>query len=206
MRPRVPSLARAALAAVLLAVLVTAAPTASRAAAPGPADACVAGTVWEDRSSGVKYICIYDEIYGGSRWELLESGQRGGDAQPYRSATYGCLGMAAGLSALSGGGADAIVRSYRWPCAHQWDRVAQPAGELRSRVVIQRYGPSGWSTCRDTGYAYNTVAAYGWLAGYDMGSTADCGSGTYRALGFGGFYQGGSWRTGGLTTPSAWLP
>ena len=193
-----------AIGLVSIALIVPA--SVSGANGPAPNEVCVPGTIWEDLSSGVKYICIYDEVYGGSRWELLESGQRGGDAQPYRSTAYGCLGMAAGISGLSGGGADSIVRSYRWPCAHQWDRMAQPAGELRSRVLIQRYNASGWSTCRDTGYAYNTVAAYGWLAGYDMGTTADCGSGSYRALGFGGFFQGGLWRTGSLTTSYVWLP
>lgn len=189
---------------VSIALILPAA--ASAAAGPAPNEVCVPGTVWEDLTSGVKYICIYDELYGGSRWELLKSGQRGGEAQPYRSATNGCVDLAAAISMTSGGGADSVVRSYRWPCAHQWDRTTQPPGELRSRVVIQRYGSSGWSTCRDTGFAYNTATAYGWVAGIDMGSGADCGSGSYRALGFGGFFQGGSWRNASLTTPSAWLP
>ena len=190
----------------LVSIALVAPGSVSGANGPAPNEVCVPGTVWEDLASGVKYICIYDEIYGGSRWELLASRQRGGDTQPYQSTAYGCLGLAAGISGLSGSGADSIVRTYRWPCSHQWDRVQQPAGELRSRVVIQRYGTGGWSTCRDTGYAYNTVAAYGWVTGYDMGSAADCGSGSYRALGVGGFFQDGLWRTGSLTTPSIWVP
>jgi hypothetical protein len=39
-----------------------------------------------------------------------------------------------------------------------------------------------------------------------MGAAADCGSGTYRAIGFGSFYQGFLWRGGSLVSPSAWLP
>lgn len=175
-------------------------------AAPPPNEVCVPGTVWEDLTSGVKYICIYDEIYGGSRWELLENGrQRGIEEQPYRSTAYGCLDLYGSFSAESGGGGDAIVRTYRWPCTHQWDRVVQPAGELRSRLVIQRFSGSTWTTCRDTGYAYNTSTAYGWVAGIDMGISADCGSGSYRTLAVGGFYQSG-WHTGGVITSSLWVP
>ena len=176
------------------------------AAGPPPNEVCVPGTIWEDLTSGVKYICIYDELYGGSRWELLESGrQRGTEEQPFGSSTYGCLDLYAAITGLNGSGADASVRTYRWPCTHQWERVPQPIGELRSRVVIQRYSGSAWSTCRDSGYAYNTSTAYGWVMGIDMGAGADCGSGTYRALGFGGFYQAG-WHTGGVIVPSLWLP
>jgi hypothetical protein len=197
---------RLRIATGLVAIAFFGSAAAPVSAGPAPNEVCVPGTVWEDLASGVKYICIYDEVYGGSRWELLESGQRGGEAQPYRSGTYGCVDLAAAISMSAGGGADAIVRSYRWPCAHPWDRTTQPTGELRSRVVIQRYGGTGWSTCRDTGFAYNTISAYGWVAGIDMGSGADCGSGSYRAIGSGGFFQGGSWRNASLTTPSAWLP
>ena len=85
-------------------------------------------------------------------------------------------------------------------------RVAQPTGELRSRVMVQRYGASGWTTCRDTGYVYSSSVAFGWVAGVDMGTASDCGSGSYRAIGYGAFYQGGSWRAGSYVTPSAWLP
>jgi hypothetical protein len=73
-------------------------------------------------------------------------------------------------------------------------------------VILQRYGASGWTTCRDTGYVYNTSVAFGWVAGVDMGTAADCGSGSYRALGYGSVYQGGGWRGGTYTTPVAWLP
>jgi len=182
-------------------------PTAAfGAGGPAPAEPCVPGTVWEDQASGVKYLCVYDEAYGGSRWELLPSRQRGSDGTTYRSSSYGCLFQTVGLSGLSGGGADAASRTYRWPCATIRDRIVQPPGEIRSRIVIQRFGGAGWTSCRDSGYAYNTSTSFGWLAGIDMGGSADCGSGSYRAVGFGAFYQGGLWRGGSLYTPSLWLP
>ena len=199
---------RSALACLLaLAILLAGAidPSAVRAGSgPAPGETCVPGTVWEDTSSGVTYICIYDELYGGTRWELLSSGQRGDDGPLYRSSSFGCIAGATGLTSVAGAGADMIVRTYRWPCQRASDRMTQPTGELRARVQIQVYD-GGWSTCRDTGYRYSTATAYGWLAGLDMGSAADCGAGTYRAVGLGAFLQGGAWRGGSLVTPSLFL-
>lgn len=187
---------------VLAMILQLSWPAAALAGAgPAPTETCVPGTIWEDVSSGVKYICIYDELYGGTRWELLPGGQSGGEAWTYRSSTYGCAYQGVGLTTLGGFGADSVIRTYRWPCQTVADRISQPTGELRSRIVIQRYS-AGWTTCRDTGYRYSTTVATGWLAGFDMGALADCGAGTYRAWGFGAFYQGGAWRGGSLTSPS----
>lgn len=196
---------RTVLIALSLFVFTLAAPVAvSGAAGPAPGETCVPGTVWEDQASGVKYLCIYDEGYGGTRWELISSGQRGNAAWLYRSSTYGCLYGTAAITAIGGSGADAIMRTYRWPCQGAADRVMQPVGEIRSRIVVQTYAGT-WSTCRDSGYLYSSTATNGWLAGLDMGAAADCGSGTYRAWGFGSFLQGGAWRGGSLTTPSLFL-
>jgi hypothetical protein len=194
------------LAAGCLIVLMVANPAAVLAAGgPAPGEPCVPGTVWEDPGSGVRYLCIYDEVYGGPRWVVLPTGQRGVSGMVSSSSSYGCLHLAVGLSGTAGGGANAVARSYRWPCVPPRDRLSQPAGELRSRVVIQRYGSAGWTTCRDSGYWYNVTTALGWVAGIDMGGAADCGSGSYRATGFGAFYQGGAWRAGSLTTIPLWL-
>lgn len=193
--------------AMLMILAVTALLTPVGVAAgggPAPTESCVPGTVWEDTTSGVKYICIYDELYGGTRWELLSSGQRGDDGWMYRSSSLGCVAIAIGLSGSSGGGADAIARSYRWPCQRGSDRLTQPAGELRARIVVQVHD-GAWATCRDSGYLYNTSTTSGWLAGLDMGAAADCGSGTYRAVGFGAFLQGGAWRGGTLVSPSLFI-
>ena len=189
-----------------LLLLTLAGPSVASAGAPAPAEPCVPGSVWEDPASGVKYLCVYDEVYGGPRWVLMSTGQRGGGAMAYRSSTYGCLHLGVGLSGSGGGGADSIARTYRWPCATSRDRITQPSGELRSRIVIQRHGGTSWSTCRDSGYHYNITTALGWVAGIDMGGAADCGSGSYRALGFGSFYQGGLWRGSSMVTAAAWLP
>jgi hypothetical protein len=196
---------RLSLMSVLLLVMLGLPATVAAAGGPAPGESCVPGTVWEDPASGVKYLCIYDETFGGPRWVLLSDGQRGVTGMPYRSTVDGCLHLAVGLSAMSGGGADAVARTYRWPCTSGY-RIAQPTGELRTRVIVQRYGTGGWSTCRDTGYRYSTYVAFGWVAGVDMGTASDCGSGSYRALGYGAFYHRGSWRGGSFYTPTAWLP
>lgn len=193
---------RLVLAALTLVAVTIAAPAPVMAGGgPAPSETCVPGTIWEDLVSGVKYLCIYDELYGGTRWEPLSSGQEDDEGWMYRSSTYGCAFGTVGLTSLGGYGADTIVRGYRWPCRTAADRVNQPAGELRARVIIQRYS-GGWSTCRDTGFRYSTVTTNGWLAGLDMGIAADCGTGSYRAWGFGAFYQGGAWRGGSRMTPS----
>ena len=109
-----------------------------------------------------------------AKFVLMSGGQRGASGFPFRSSSYGCLHLRVGLTGLDGSGADSIARTYRWPCSPIRDRVTQPAGEIRSRLVVQRYGSSGWSTCRDSGYVYNTSTAFGWVAGLDMGTGADC--------------------------------
>lgn len=196
---------RSLLLAVSMALLTGAAvPIATSTASPAPSEPCVAGTVWEDLSSGVKYICIYDEIYGGTRWEPLAAAQTERDAFTARSSTYGCTFDAAVLSGASGGGGGNLLRSYRWPCASPADRLYQPAGELRIRTMLQRYA-STWTTCRDTGYLYSTVTAWTLVGGLDMGASPDCGPGLYRTWGFGQVYQGGAWRGSALVTPSLWL-
>jgi hypothetical protein len=176
------------------------------AATPAPTEPCVAGTVWEDPASGVKYLCVYDELYGGTRWELLSGGQRGNGAWTFRSSADGCVFLTVGLTAINGyQGGDTFVRSYRWPCATVADRSFQPPGDIRVRTVLQRYG-SSWTTCRDTGYGTNAVSAWTLVSGVRMGKSADCGPGLYRTLGYGQVYQGGAWHGTTLLTPSMWLP
>ncbi len=202
-RWRVPG--RAVPVAVLAAVLFSTVATVEvRAASPGPSEPCVPGTVWEDQSSGVKYICIYDELYGGSRWELLSSGQTGTSLFTYRSSAYGCAFDIVALSGIGGGGGNTMVRSFRWPCHGPGDRSYQPPGELRVRTVLQRFGTS-WANCRDTGFAYNATSAWSLVGGYDMGGSPDCGAGIYRTWGTGQLYQGGAWRGSALATPSLFI-
>ena len=175
------------------------------AAGTGPSEPCVPGTVWEDLSSGTKYMCVYDEMYGGPRWVLLGGGQAGKQAFLAKSSTLGCTLGTVGINRLNGSGADAFVRSYRWPCATTDDRAYQPAGELRARVQVQRYN-GGWSTCRDSGFSYSSVTAWSWTVGLDMGGVADCGAGSYRAWGFADVFQGGAWRGSTLISPGLVLP
>jgi hypothetical protein len=192
--------------ATLLALGLLAATAAPTSAGGAPGDGCVPGTIWEDRATGITYICIYDELYGGTRWDILPTKQAHDEAFLYRSSTLGCV---VGLTATGGyggtSGGNVLVRSLRWPCATTQDRLAQPAGELRARAVVQRYSSGAWTTCRDSGYQVNSVATDRWIGGVGMGTYADCGQGQYRTLGFGSMYQGGAWRGGSLLSPSLWL-
>lgn len=175
------------------------------AATPAPSEPCVAGTVWEDLASGVKYLCVYDELYGGTRWELLAGGQRGNESWTYRSSVNGCTFLTVGLTSIGGeGGGNALVRSFRWPCATIADRSVQPPGQIRVRTVLQRYGTK-WGTCLDSGYGTNAGSAWTLVAGMRMGKSADCGPGLYRTLGYGQVYQGGAWHGTSLLTPAIWL-
>ncbi len=175
------------------------------AATPAPSEPCVAGTVWEDPASGVKYLCVYDELYGGTRWELISSGQQGNQGWSFRSSTDGCIFLTVGLTTVGGAeGGDTFVRSFRWPCATIADRSYQPPGQIRVRTVLQRYG-SAWGTCRDSGYATNGGSAWTLVSGLRMGTSADCGPGYYRTLGYGQVYQGGAWHGTTLLTPPMWL-
>ena len=195
---------RVSLSSIVLFLVVLAIPAVA-AAGNAPGDGCVPGTVWEDEASGITYICIYDELYGGTRWDVLPSSrQTEGQLWLFRSSASGCTYGTAALSSVSGGGGNMLVRSYRWPCATISHRLWQPAGEIRARVVIQRHSGS-WYTCRDSGYIYNTATATGWIAGLDMGTAADCGSGTYRTWGFGHVYQVGAWRGSSLLTQPLYI-
>jgi hypothetical protein len=201
MRARGRIAGRAVLVALSLVVLL---PVSARAAAPAPSEPCVAGTVWEDPASGVKYLCVYDELYGGTRWELMSSGQRGREGFTYRSSANGCVFNTVGLSQVSGGGGNSLVRSFRWPCTSGSTRSYQPPGEIRVRTLLQRYG-STWTTCRDSGYAYNATTAWTLVGGIDMGGAPDCGPGLYRTWGHGQVLQGGAWHGSYFVTPSLWL-
>ncbi len=171
-----------------------------------PGDGCVPGTVWEDTASGITYICIYDELYGGTRWDILPSRQVASDGTLHRTSTYGCLAGIAAIGGLDGtGGGNIMIRTSAWPCTARQDDLPQPVGELRVRAVIQRYSAGSWSTCRDTGYQVNTTVAGAWIAGVGMGTYADCGAGSYRTFGYGAMYQGGGWRGGSLVSPALWL-
>ena len=73
---------RVLVASVLLLVALDVPVSVMAAGGPAPGGSCVPGTVWEDPASGVKYLCIYDEVFGGPRWVLMSAGQTGklGDA------------------------------------------------------------------------------------------------------------------------------
>ena len=53
---------RLVVASGLVSLALIAPPPVQAGAGPPPNEVCVPGTVWEDLVSGVKYICIYDEL------------------------------------------------------------------------------------------------------------------------------------------------
>lgn len=202
MHPTRWSISRLAALALSLSVAL---PGSVAAATSGPTEPCVPGTIWEDVTSGVKYLCIYDELYGRPRWDLLDDGQSGSEGFTSRSSTTGCALDTIAISGVSGGGGNAMVRSMRWPCLTYGDRSPEPPGELRIRTVIQSYANGIWATCRDSGYQYNNALTASLVGGIDMGATPDCGPRYYRTWGFGQVYQGGAWRGSALYSPYLWL-
>src|SRR3954470_10670109 len=108
-RIRARRLAAATLSGVVALTSAVGGPLALAAGNPGPPEPCIPGTVWEDLLSGVKYLCIYDEDYGGPRGELLSNGQTGKRAWLAESTTQGCTLGRVGLTVSGGSGADAIV-------------------------------------------------------------------------------------------------
>jgi hypothetical protein len=99
--------------------------------------------------------------------------------------------------------AGSSVNSEFPPCSGNTPRY-QPAGEMRSRTVIQSAVSGGtYSTCRDTGYVYNSSTTSTFASSYNMGGGPDCGSGRfYRTIGYGQVFDtswlGNGWITGGM--------
>ena len=127
----------------MLVLVTLLSPVGVRAASPGPTEPCVPGTVWEDLSSGVKYLCIYDEMYGGTRSGVAVDGP--GRVEPVHLPfkLRWLRVQHRRLSTLSGGGGNSMVRSFRWPCSTFADRTTQPpasCGSARTSSGTDRRG------------------------------------------------------------------
>lgn len=79
----------------------------------------------------------------------------------------------------------------------------QGSGELRSRVILQKWNGSAWVNCKDSGYSYSSGAMSEWARSYNMGTAADCGAGTYRVLSYGHMYDAG-WRGNHIYTATCY--
>lgn len=79
----------------------------------------------------------------------------------------------------------------------------QGSGELRSRVIFQKWNGSSWVNCVDSGYSYSSGAMSEWMRSYNMYTNADCGAGTYRVLSYGYMYDSG-WRGGYVYTAACY--
>ncbi len=177
MRSHLRVVSRAVVVATLAAMVLTAIlPVGASAATPGPSEPCVAGTIWEDLSSGVKYICIYDELYRGTRWELLSDGQTGTSLFTSRSSIYGCTfdivaltcSRAAAATAWSGAcGGRASARAIAstsppgscafGPCSSDSRRHGRRVGTPGSRTAVPQ--PGRWWTAST--WAERPAAAQG---------------------------------------------
>ena len=71
----------------------------------------------------------------------------------------------------------------------------QGTGELRTKVIGQKWTGSSWSNCVDSGYSYSWGSYSEWKRSYNMYTYADCGAGTYRVKSYGYMYDSG-WRGG----------
>jgi hypothetical protein len=202
---------RALLVLIILVACLGAAAPAS-ADHPLPPEPCVPGTVWTDTQSGIKYLCIYVEAFGGGKWFLLGADDDSvADSQgfTFQNTINGCAhNTVAATSDYLGAptnGFGSVLRSFVWPCVDVTDKSFQPAGEQRGRDVIQKWNGAAWVTVQDTGYVYSDVTAWTWVVGKNHGSAPDYGTGTYRNIGFGSFFQGGAWRGTSRTTPSIFM-
>jgi hypothetical protein len=79
----------------------------------------------------------------------------------------------------------------------------QATGELRSRTAFHKWNGSAWVNCSDSGFTYSTGSYSEWVQQRDMGSTADCGAGTYRVVGWGYMYDSG-WLGDARITPTCY--
>jgi len=76
----------------------------------------------------------------------------------------------------------------------------QGTGELRARVVFEKWNGSSWVTCVNSGYTYSTGPYSEWKRSHNMHQSAECGSGTYRVRSYGHMYDAGQWRGGNYVT------
>lgn len=202
--------------AMLLAILVVSAfPIVVLADGfpPTTCDSAHDGARWTDPETGIIWECTLDTQNGFWVWMPIGIGTFSTRGLTYQSSTLGCtFNVAAVSSTYYGGiinGFDSLGGSLfkgsdgdaQLCDTHQ----GQPADELRARGLISKWNGSSWVICRDTGYVSNSSSTWVFITGYNMGSLADCGSGTYRSTGYGQKYEGGAWRGTYKITPQVYM-
>ena len=178
-----------------------------------PCDASHDGDIWKDPQSGEEYECVLDPYNGFWYWRPKGPAAR---VKPnigytYKSSTYGCAFNIVSIASdyfgapSNGAGSGTYSRFFGGSPACKTSAQVQPPGELRGRTLIQEWTGSAWSNCVDSGFIYSNVSASSWLIGVNMFSVPDCGAGSYRAIGYGSFFQGGAWRGTSRTTTSIYM-
>jgi len=202
--------------AILLAVLLGSALPAITFADGFPSTPCDAahdGATWTDPETGMIWECTLDTQNGFWVWLPIGIGTFSTHGLTFESSTLGCTFNTAAISSTYYGGTVSGFDSLTGSLFKGSDGDAQlcdthqgqPADELRSRGVISRWNGSSWVICRDTGYVSNSSSTWDMVTGYNMGSLADCGSGTYRGTGYGQKYEGGAWRGTYKISPSVYM-
>jgi hypothetical protein len=191
---------RILLVGLLAAISMIAFPSPAEASSYTPAVTCkpsTLGWLWED-PDGITWIC--KKVWLGDHWHyywvpdhvFIPTQQL---SNPY-SGTYGNVLLVSGLDNNPDIGF-AMTHS-RNP---DGSTRTQGVGELRTKVVIQKWTGSAWTTCQNTGYSYSSGQYSEWGRGFNMYTYADCGSATYRTVGYGYMYDA-AWRGGTAITSS----
>jgi hypothetical protein len=147
----------------------------------------VDGTIWDWRpiSAGPGNTNRRTDWFGGR------------SSPPYRMSLTALMGNGSG-----GGAAVGKVMIYN-PNNTVLKRT------IAARVVIQYQRPTGWVTCRDSGWKQASAASQWMRASLNQYTQPDCGGGSYRALAAGRFYSVSlnRWETRGwIASPSVGLP
>jgi hypothetical protein len=176
-------------------------------------DASHDGEPWTDPQSGEKYICTLDPLNGFWLWLPVGNASqvKKNIGYTYQSSSNGCAFNIVSITSdyygapTNGAGSGILSRFFSGSPTCSAAAWVQPVGEERARTVIQKWNGSVWANVRDTGFIYSNVAASSWLVGFNMFSVPDAGSGTYRAVGYGSFLQGGAWRGTSRTTVGIYM-
>lgn len=184
------------------ALFLVSASTASAGTPPVTCNEANDGYEWTDPETGEEYVCRYVTVqpFGVKGWFWVKKNASPAPrvSQEY-SGSYGKVILSSGLTSNPDTGA-AMVHSR----TSSWGILSQGTGELRAKVVIQKWTGSSWTDCVNTGYSYSSGSYSEWSKGYNMYTYADCGAASYRVKAYGYMYDQGTWRGGIDYTASCW--
>lgn len=171
------------------------------------------GDFWPDAETGQWWECVFDLTFG---WIWVDGGGPPADFSntgvSFNTSSIGCVlntGRIGGGGNWNYGGLSMVQSLFGGSDGDgnncDYHKV-QPPGELRARAWMLRWNGTAWVACRDTGYVANPTSAWSYVGSFNMGSTADCGSGYYGTRGYGSIYEAGAWRGTYIFSPYLWIP